>query len=482
MTLARRVALATAVQVAGKALALVFALLAVKVTTTYLGLDGYGSYAIVLAGSGLVFSIADLGIPMLLAREVAKNPDRADEIGGHLLSLRLATCAAILALAALAIPFLPYTTDERLGLLIATAGLLAGSVSLFPVPFFQVNMRLELAALSEVFTRAAALALLGVVVVLDLGFLPLVATIALAWTANLVLTFTLSRRFWRVNLRGDLRVAWGLARAVLPIAVVGVLGLLHFKVDALLLSFLQPAADVGIYMLAYSVFEQGLFLPGLFMAAVFPILTRAVHARDEAASRDVLDKSLRFLVVLGLVVSGLVFTLAGPLVRVLSDEEFGEAAGALRILSFALLPLFATAIFSSLLVSLADLRHVAYASALGIAANIGLNLYFIPAYSYDGAAGVTVFSETLGFALIYAVAHRRAGASVAVPVALRLGLLVALTVGVALASLALPWWGAAPLVVGVSAAASLALGAVSREELRLVLRGDGGLRAAVDGG
>ena len=476
MSLAQRVAVATATQVVGRGLALVLSLVATKVITNYLGLEEYGSYATVLVGASLVFALADLGIPMLLARELSKFPNRTDELAGNLLTLRLLTCGVMLALTAIVVPFLPYSWDEKVGLLIATAGLLVGSVSLFPIPFFQVNMRLELAALAEVFARAVALAALGVVVLLDLGFLWLVASIAVAWGANLVLTFALSRSFWHFNLRWDRVAVFHLMRAALPIAVVAVLGLLHFRIDALLLTFLKPAEDVGIYVLAYSVFEQALFLPALFMGAVFPILTRAAHDRDEAALRDVLDKSLRFLVVLGVVIAVLVFTLADPLIRLLSNEEFSASADALRILSFAVVPLFATTIFSSLLVSLADLRYVAYASAFGIVANIALNLVLIPEYSYKGAAGVTVFSETLGFVLIYAIARRRAGATVPGPVAVRLAVLVVLAVAVTLATTPLSWWIAAPLATGVALGTALVVGAISRDEIRLVLRGDPALR------
>lgn len=472
MSLAQRVAVATATQVVGRGLALVLSLLATKAITTYLGLEAYGSYATVLVGASLVFAVADLGVPMLLARELSKFPDRADEIGGNLLTLRLLTCGAMLVLAGLAVPFLPYSGEERVGLLLATAGLLIGSVSLYPIPFFQVNMRLELAALAEVFARAVALAAIGVVVLLDLGFLPLVATIGIAWSANLVLTFALSRPFWRINVRWDRAAVLRLMRAAFPIAVVAILGLLHFRIDALLLTFLKPTEDVGIYVLAYSVFEQALFLPALFMGAVFPILTRAAHERDEAALRDVLDKSLRFLVVLGVVVWVLLFTLADPLIRVLSSEEFSASADALRILSFAVVPLFATTIFASLLVSIADLRYVAYASAFGIVVNVALNLVFIPAYSYKGAAGVTVFSEALGFVLIAAIAHRRAGASVPSSVTVRLAVLLGAAVAATLAVTTLDWWYAAPLAAGATLGAALAVGAISRDEIRLVLRGE----------
>ena len=284
---------------------------------------GVRPYATALVGASLVFALADLGIPMLLAREVSKYPERTDEIGGNLpRALRLVTCAAMLAATAPVVPFLPYTFEEKVGPLIATAGLLIGSVSLFPVPFFQVNMRLELAAVAEVFARAAALAALGLVVLLDLGFLPVLASIAVAWTANLVLTFFLSRSFWHINVRWNRVRLAELMWAAFPIAVVVILGLLHFRIDALLLTFLQPATDVGIYVLAYSVFEQALFLPALFMGRRVPDShaggprTRRGSAAGRARQVAPVSRRPRR----GRL--SLVFTLADPLIRLLSNEQF----------------------------------------------------------------------------------------------------------------------------------------------------------------
>lgn len=468
---ARRVAAATLVQVVGKALALGFSLVSVKLLTSYLGEDGYGAYAIVLTGAGLAFAAADLGVPMLLARELAKEPERADALGAVLLFVRLVACVLVLAIVAAFLPALPYTAEVKQGLVLGAAGLLLGVVAMFPLPFFQVHLRLGLSALVEVATRGVAFVALVLVVVLDLGFLPAVATIGISWAFGLVLAFALSRPFWRIGVRADLREAARILRSALPIALVLVLGVVHFRVDALLLSFLKPAADVGVYTLAYLVFEQALVVQALFMVAVFPILTRFVHAQDEEASRDVIDKSLRFLVVLGLAVSSLLFTLAEPIVRALATTEFADSATVLRILAFGLVPLYASAIFGSLLISLATLRLVALASVVGIALNVGLNLALIPRWSYDAAAATTLVSEVVGLGMVYAIAHRRGEARVRTGVAFRLLLAVVAVVGIALASLLIPWWGAAPLVVGAVVALAVALRLVTPAEIRSVVSG-----------
>jgi O-antigen/teichoic acid export membrane protein len=372
--------------------------------------------------------------------------------------------AVIMVLALLTVPFLPFPERVREGLVLAIAGSLLGVVALFPTAFFQVHLRLGLAVATDLVVRGLALLLMVLVVVFDKGFIALVATTPIAWAAGVVIAFLLSRRFWHPNVRFDpveLRRLVGIAAPV-------TLGLVHFKVDAVMMSFLKPAADVGIYTIAYAAVEQSLILPALFLAAVFPILTRLVHAGD-LASGDVVDKSFRFLTVLGLLVAVLVFTLAVPFVHLVANESYAAAVTPLQILAFSIVPLFAGAVFANLLVSMGDLRDLAVVSAVLIVVNVTLNLYFIPAYSYNGAAGTTVFSELLGFVMIYAVARRATRAPLARETVMRGALLVAVVVAVVVPTLWLPWWLAAPLAVCVCVVASIGTRTVTRADLRLLL-------------
>ena len=89
------------------------------------------------------------------------------------------------------------------------------------------------------------------------------------------------------------------------------IGVLHFRGDAFLLSLLAPARDVGIYAIAFEFIGQAFILPGFLIAAVFPILTRAIH--DAAGDVDtVVEPQTLQALALGSAVVGLaVFTLAG---------------------------------------------------------------------------------------------------------------------------------------------------------------------------
>lgn len=470
LNLTQRVAVATIVQGVGKAVALIFSLLSIRLATNYLGVNGFGDYAIVMTISALVLVSAELGLGVMLARELAKHPGRADDIASTVLFLRLVSVTAVMALSFVIVPFLPYTAIVREGLLIAIAGSLVGLVAYLPNSFFQVHLRLERAALAEVIMRLTALSLMVVVVALDWGFLAFVACTAVAWAFSLGMSFYLLRPFWRAHVR----VRWGDVRRVairaVPVGLVALLGLLHFKVDAVMLSLLKPSSDVGIYAIAYSVIEQALVLPTLLIAAVFPILSRFIAEGNQSVG-DVVEKTFRLLVVAGIAVAGALFILAGPIVHVLSNESFDDAVVVLRILAFAVIPLFATVIFANLLVSLETLRLVVAASAFGVVVNILLNLYLIPAYSYNGAAASTVFSEALGFVLI-ASAARSAYPSMPIGIhtLLRVFGAVAASTATLIATVDSPLWLASLAFAITFVCAVVGLRLLSASDLRLVLQ------------
>lgn len=466
--LAQRVAVATGLQLAGKVAVLAFSLVSMRLATNYLGLDAFGDYAIVLTGATLVLAAGDLGLTTLLAREISKEPARTDETAGNLLFLRLASAAVIMVLALGTIPLLPFPDRVRESLVLAVTGSLIGVVALFPTAFFQVHLRLGLAVVLDMVVRGLALALMVAVVVFDKGFIALVSTTPVAWGVGVVVAFGLSRRFWHLNVRFDAVELRRLSRIAAPVSLVVTLGLVHFKVDAVMISFLQPAADVGIYAIAFSAIEQSLILPALFMAAVFPILTRLVHTGDGGA-RDVVEKSFRFLVVLGLVVAAGVFTLAVPFVRLVSNASYASAVTPMRILAFAIVPLFAGAVFVGILVAMGALRGLAIVSGVGIAINVGLNALLIPRYSYSGAAATTVVSEAVVTAAVAVLAVRASGIPIDRSDLTRLAA-VAVATGVSLTiTFSLNWWLAAPITLAVCVGSTVALGAITTSDIRAVL-------------
>ena len=470
MNLPQRVLATTAAQVAGKLVLALGAIVTLRLTTGYLGVEGFGELAIIFAFVPLLAIVSDLGIPMVLGRELAKAPERGDELGGAMLAVRLASSAFLFCLFLALVPLLPYEHDVKVALAIAAGGVALGALAGFPAAFFQLHLRLDLAAVVDVVSALVGVGLVACVVAFDLGFYALVATLPAGALAAGLVAFALSRRFWRLNLRAGWSRTLPLLRDALPLGVVSILGLLHFKVDSLMLSVLRPAEDLGIYAVAYRFLEQALILPGLFLAALFPILTRSVLKR-EPEGEALVRRAFNVLLLVALPLAIAVFALADPLVRLLAGEAFADSARPLQILVPALVLAFANAPFATLLIALNRRAALIGASLTGLALNVGLNAWAIPAYGYTGAAVTTVVSELVGFVLIFALARR------AYPFALGGGYVLRLLppVGAMALTFALfavagfPGWPALVPAALVFAGAAYAARAVTRGDVRLIL-------------
>lgn len=467
--LGRRVLFNTTVQIAGKLVILASTLAIVRMTTAYLGVAGYGRYAIVLALIPIFFAVADLGIPTLLARELAKTPRRRDELGGTLFAFRLFGSTAALAACAGAVFFFPYDRQVKMSVAIASAGVLALSLAAFATPYFQVNLRLDLQALVDVAGALLSVTLIALATVFDLGLYAVVGATAAASFGVLVLALRLSRRFWNPNVTVDRALARPLARDALPIAGVSVFGLLHFKLDAVLLSLLKPAADVGIYTVAYRFLEQSLVFPVVFMGAVFPILTTAVNRRSSEAAA-IIERSFSFLLLLAVPLAILTAALAEPLVHLVATNSFDASVTPLRILAVALVFTFASATFANLLLALNRQTVLVAISLAGIVVNVTLNLYFIPRYSYTGAAITTVISEGAAFAAVLVVARRSSTFSIQRGFLLRLSAAAAVMLALLLVlERPFPFWVAALAAAVGFAAAAYVLRAITRADLALII-------------
>ena len=129
------------------------------------------------------------------------------------------------------------------------------------------------------------------------------------------------------------------------------------------------------------------------MAAVFPLLVRAVQQRSPDG-KAILGRAVSLLLVVAVPLTLVLLVFAGPLVRLVAGEDFESAIAPLQILSLAIVPAFVNAPLALLLVALDRRRDLVTASVAGLALNVGMNLWAIPAYGYTGAAVTTVVSSS----------------------------------------------------------------------------------------
>lgn len=468
MDVAQRVAFNTAVQIAARAGSLVLVLIAFGLVTRYLGVEGFGAYSLVLTFVALAVSIADIGLTQIGVRELAVREHAREELVGNLLALRVAVAgAAALVLVAIS-PFVPYEDRVQSGLRIGAAAVLVLVLAGLPAIVFQAAMRLHLAAVVELAASTTGLLFVVVVTQAELGFSALIAATALAACVSALIAFALAARLVSLRPRFAGAEVRRLLAASLPVALFSLLGILHFRIDTVLLSLLRSLDDVGTYSAAYRFPEQVLFIPALFIAAVYPLLA-GYAARDDARIGPTVSRSLAFLLLIAFPLATVTAVLAPDLVDLVAGSGFDDAVGPLRVLAFATVFMFVNTLFSSLLIVYHEQRRLAWLIAVTLLANVGLNLLLIPPFGPIGAAATTVATEAASGTVLAVWAVRRGRLSLDLSPLPRIA---GATLGMAVVLAATQ---AAPLGVTMAAGAvaygglAYLLGVVRRSDLALLL-------------
>jgi len=409
--LTRVVAWNTAVQVGGRGVGLLASVAVTALLTRHLGLATYGQLVTASTYVAIFTILGDAGLYLATVRRAAQAPADRPLVLGTALGLRLVLSALLLGLGCALVLLIPserfptWSPAMRWAVVVCALNAYVTLQSQLLIAVFRLHLRMDLAVLGEVLARVAMLIAVAVVIATGGGLVAACAALACGTLANFVYGWAVTRRFERFRPRLD----WPLARAMMSesvaLTLVTLLGLVHFKVDTLMLSVLQSGADVGIYGVAYKLHEVLITFPGLFVGLVFPLFAR-LAAEDEGRLRLVFQRSFDVLVLAAVGATLLVLVLAPAMAALLGAPQ---AATPMRVLALALPAVFVSLGFTHLLLAEGRQAWLVRLYALLVVANIGANAIAIRNWSYHGAAAVTVATETLSLVCLaaYWVGRRR---------------------------------------------------------------------------
>lgn len=395
MALARKIAYNVVFNSTLKVVSTVFiALLSIRLVTGYLGQEGFGEYATVLAFFAFFGALGDLGLANMTAREIARPGADEPAILGKVAALRFLANIVLLILAPLVLLFLHYRLEVKEGIMIAVAALVFAQFSTFLNSLYQKRLAMDRVALVEFIGKGIQLGLIYTVVRLDLGFTALIGVLLANMAFNATVIFFLSRSLVKFSFHFDLTFWKYFLKDSLPLGAMALISFLYFKMDTILLSLLQPANQVGIYNVAYKVMENLIFFPAMLVGLVLPILSRAYHSNRQQFE-EIAHKTAKVFCILVLpVVIGTVF-LATDIVRIVSGSGFEASGVVLQILAFSLAGIFFGHYFNMLILVGNAQKKLMYL-LIGVAVvNISLNLLLINQFSYRGAAIASAITELL---------------------------------------------------------------------------------------
>ena len=203
MSTRRKIFYNTLAQSIGKVIAVALGLFSVALLTRYLGEAGFGQYSTVLAFLGVVAVLADLGLYLIVVREISKANADNSKIISNAIGLRLTTAAGILALGAAAALLLPYDALVKQTMFIGIGAYLFVSLNQVLVGVFQKHLVQYLVVVSEMLGRALNLLLIWLFIQNQLTLPFFVLALVFGNGVNFSLTYLFARRYENFSIEFD---------------------------------------------------------------------------------------------------------------------------------------------------------------------------------------------------------------------------------------------------------------------------------------
>lgn len=371
-----------------------------------LGVEEFGLYVLALAYFSLISSVSDFGFNRFLVREVARDKSKSLELVWNIAFLRLTFTSVLFAIFAVPLYFLDHDKLRVNLTLLALVAVLPQSIGLTLDAVFVALKKLQFSAIS-ILILSLSTAVLGIVLVSH-KFGPMGAVNAIIF-GQLVYVVTLFIFLYRLGLLDFSSIKSPILKKILigslPYGLLGILGFLYFRIDAILLSYIRGNFETGIYGAAYRFLEAVVFIPSALATALFPVMTN-LHSMHISKIRSLYFKSMRIMLVISLiVVFGYLFIL--PIVIRAFLPTYLSSIDAIRILSLAIPFMFLLFPASSVVLSSEKyLKGIIFLSLIPLSFNILMNLIFIPVYGFIAASWITVTSDILSFLLIFIFIQR----------------------------------------------------------------------------
>lgn len=366
-----------------------------------LGVGGFGLYTVALAYFAIISSIADFGFNRYLIREVAKERQQARELLSSVLMLRLTLTSVLFAVFAVFLYSLDPDKIRVSLILLAALAILPQTIAFTFDGIFVAIRKLQFSAVA-LFLHSLLIAVLGVVLIkAGYGVAGAVIALILGQLGYAVLLAILLAKVEGLNFSAvRLHIIKQALTGSLPYGLLGVLGLIYFRIDTIMLSYLKGSFETGIYGAGYKFLEAVILIPGAFSSALFPALAK-LHEVDKKEMKRIYFKSLKLMGVIGLVVLIGYITILPQVIKMFLPDYL-QAIGVVSILALSVPFIFLAAPGVQVMFSSEKyLKSVIFLSFFTVMFNIVLNFIFIPRFGFIAAAWTTVASDVLSFAVFY---------------------------------------------------------------------------------
>ncbi len=406
-----RVSKNTGMLLAGTVVRMVFSFAFIIYAARYLGVEGFGKYALAQHYFELFLSLSATSLGILVTRETAKDVAwlRGNLAPAVAMVLLLSVVAGGL-LAGLA-RLVGYAPDTRMAIYIATAALVPGAVCMLVEAIFVAFEKAEFVAVGTAFEGLVRTVAGFAALMMGYGLLSLLVVLVATRLLLLVLYgVLLVRRLpaghwgWGPGAMRTLALHWRV------FAAENWLSTLYGNLDVVLLSIFHSEAAVGIYQAAWKLIRLGTVVAQSFATAVFPYISRLyVSSRD--TFQQVNEQTLKYILASILPAIVVITVLADRIILLVFDAQYLPSVPVLRVLAWLLVPQFLNPFLSRVLFARGEQRQSLKVAAIGLTSFTILAMLLIPQWAAVGTAWASLGSALIALASYLAFCFHREGSA-----------------------------------------------------------------------
>ena len=368
-------------------------------TLVYLGrvLDknGFGIIGFATAFVSYFILVVNFGFSTYGTMEIAKDISKISKFVNNIFSIRILLAIFLSLILILYLFFSEHSTVTKYVILITGLNLFTNAFALNWI--FQAVEKMQYIAIRQVLS--GLLGLIGVVIFVhsenDLLIAASILTLS-TLLGNIWFIPIYQKMFSKIKFEFSFPFWKELFRESFPLAFASIMIGIYYNLDMVMLGYMKPESDVGIYNAAYKVFLLGIIPFQLIFSAFFPQLSR-VGLRANEEFKITIKNYAKFVLGSGIVSGIFLLSFSERIILLVFGGSYLAAALPLSILAMNVIVVSLNVFLGNPMMAWGKLREYAIAIAFGAISNIILNFVLIPKYSYIGAAFATLLSEVAVF-------------------------------------------------------------------------------------
>lgn len=407
MTKLRRVVNNTVISLVGQIVTWTSTLLLTSAYGRFLGDAKFGELYFAISFVALIGFPLEFGFNQQLTRDVAQDPTRALRYLSNTLLIKVMLWFVMYGVILLFCSLLNYPVEVRVLVAICGLTLLSASIANAFSALHYAFERVIFPAVGLILEKGLS-AIIGILLLRHGAGVQAMALVLLGGS----LLSASWQAFWFARLVGsrlsfDFVLVRELVKTSIPFLTYGVLGVIYYRLDTVLLSLYASATVVGWYGASYRLFDTLVFLPNLVIVAImYPVFSK-LSISSESDLKVAIEKAMNFLLFCGIPIAVAMIAAAPNIIGFLYHRtEFAPSVPVLQLLAPGLVLLYANTVFNTVIMSTKQEKKITIMAAIALIFNLALNLILIPRLAQIGAALVTSLTELLLLCLSVAFVSR----------------------------------------------------------------------------